>query len=232
MAQKRSSLWEVIVYPGDSLPPFYKDIIEQTQVPCALSPVHNADRYTLLDESEDKTHVAGAIKKPHQHLIIDFGSGANKTMEQVQELFCVPLNAKAVPSIVHNSRGAVRYLIHLDHPDKAQYRLDEIRYFNGFDCKDYFDLSSKEIDEMCLTICDYIEDNDIVEYADLVVASHSYMPWFNYVKNHSIFFTSYLKSRKYKQKEFLSAVKEQKTLEDIQKYLKKADERNAIEHDE
>ncbi len=190
----RTGIWEVILYP-DSLPVYWQDVIEQTKVPCALSPCHNMDMWTLLDEAENPEHRAGDYKKPHYHLFVDYGTGANKTEQQVIEDFVEPLHAKAHPSQVKTARGEARYLVHLDHPEKAQYRLDEIRFYNGFDYKDYYELSNKDIDDMSLKIREFIVDNSITEYSRLVdICAETDLHWFKYVRQNSLFFTAYLRS--------------------------------------
>lgn len=192
--QTRGPLWEVILYP-DSRPDFWQDVIEDTKVPCVLSPCHNMDRWTLKDEAKNPEHRAGELKKPHFHLFIDYGSGANKTEQQVTDDFVIPLNGREHPELVKSARGMVRYLIHLDHPAKAQYRLDEIRFFNGYDVKDYFELSNAEVDDMSLKIREFIVDNSITEYSRLVdICAVTDLHWFKYVRQNSLFFTAYLRS--------------------------------------
>ena len=232
---KRSNLWEVILYL-DSLPENFIEIIEDTRVPCILSPCHNLDVYNKLDYTRAQNEIAqlcvdngieyyddfdylygvanscriphpdcytlyrlldirpNIVKKCHYHLLVNYGTGANKSLKQVQEDFCIPLNALKYPSIVKSERGYVRYLIHLDHPDKAQYRLDEVRCFNGYYASDYFDISNREMDDLCVNVVNFISQNDIKSYAELEIACRVYRPWHKYVTNHTIFLSKLFES--------------------------------------
>lgn len=141
------------------------------------------------------THKSGQTKKQHYHLIVNYGAGANKSMEQVQEDFCEPLNSYKFPSIVKTERGAVRYLCHMDHPAKYQYRIDEVTFFNGYFPGDYFELSNKDMDKLGIAILKFISDNDIRSYSDLELVTRCYRPWHKYVCSHTIFFDKLLQSR-------------------------------------
>lgn len=136
----------------------------------------------------------GVQKKEHYHLLCDFGEGANKSMAQIQEIFCEPLNACKIPRIINSQRGAVRYLIHLDHPDKAQYRLDEVRCYNGYNTGDFFDISNRDLDKLSVTVMEFIVDNNIHNYADLERITRAYSPFHKYVCGHSVLLTSFFKS--------------------------------------
>lgn len=210
---QRSNIWEIILY-SDSMPKdTWKEIIFQTKVPCVMSPCHNMDIITVYDvengykrklkefpnmtltEYKNIFECEGNIKKEHYHLICNYGAGANKSLEQVQEDFCIPLNALAYPQIVKSERGAVRYLVHLDHPDKAQYRIDEVRFFNGYNPKDYFDISNADMDSLNIDIVNFIDNNNVDGYYELERITRKWAPWHKYIVSHSIFFTYYFNSR-------------------------------------
>ena len=215
----RSNQWEIILYP-ESLPEkTWQEIIFSTKVPCVLSPCHNMDFMTELDvekgykdklkefpamtraEYENIFYAVGDVKKEHYHLIVNYGNGANKSMEQVQEDFCIPLNSKKVPEIVKSERGAVRYLCHLDHPQKAQYRIDEVRFFNGYNPKDYFDISNADVDRLNIDIIQFIDDNNVSGYYELERITRKWLPWHKYIVSHSIFFTYFFNDRLQSQSE-------------------------------
>lgn len=196
MAKKidnRSKIWNVIFYP-DSAPDYWEDIIKDTHVSCAVSPLHNMDRWTAKDEAENPLHKKGETKKPHYHLHIHYDG--NKTQEQVFRDFCVPLNTKLNPVISNSDRNDTRYLIHLDNDDKAPYRMDEIRFFNGFDFKDYFEMSENEEFDMGNLIDNWIYEQKICEYSILRNRLYEldYKPWLRYVKGHLRHYELLLKS--------------------------------------
>lgn len=150
---KRSNLWICVIYP-DSMPDNSFEIIQNWHIPCALSPLHDKDR------NGDNTE-----KKKHYHLMLDFGSGQNKSYDQVRS-FTDQLNG-TIPIICHNRAAMIRYFVHIDNPEKKQYKKEDIICFSGFDIKDSF--SSFTNDSL---IYDHIEniiyENTICNYAYLV----------------------------------------------------------------
>lgn len=121
--------WSFIIYPESC--PDWREIFDQAAVPLFVSPEHNLDRWTTLDEKKDKRHVAGELKKNHRHAlqpweyavpretVIEFwrGEGINLT-------FVKP---------IRSPRGAGRYLTHMDSPDKVRYSDDDVVCFGGAD---------------------------------------------------------------------------------------------------
>lgn len=152
--EKRSNLWICIVYPGDSLPENYEDIINSWHLPVLISPIHDADKNA--DDSEKKKHI---------HLMIDFGSGQNKSLNQVQS-FTDQLKG-TVPMICHSRSAMIRYFIHLDNPEKSQYSIDDFKKFGGFDFKGAFDSFTSE-DQLYRFLENIIYDNAIFNYAVLL----------------------------------------------------------------
>ncbi|WP_457778438.1 Rep family protein, partial [Streptococcus uberis] len=72
-----------------------------------------------------------------------------------------------IPQKVKSIEGAVRYLIHADSPDKAQYTQADIKVIGNIDLDRYFKKTGVQKDELTAEIMDYICDNDITELADL-----------------------------------------------------------------
>ena len=210
---ERSTTWNIVFYP-ESAPETWQDIIESSHVPAVCSPCHNLDLFTKLDEDNAKKNLeklkgdevyylrefqrltgikAGYKKKEHYHLLVKFDS--LKSRQQVIDTFCLPLNANMFPQIAQSERGSVRYLIHMDNPQKPLYRLDEVRLFNGYDYQDFFDLSNAELSKIPMAVQEYIEEENIQSYAQLCEACRVYAPWFNYVINNTYFLTNYIDSR-------------------------------------
>lgn len=197
----RSSQWEIILYP-DSRPDFWEDVIFDSCIPCCLSPLHNRDYYDDYDEFKAKKKLetesdpseierlkgikSGVLKKPHHHLIVDYGTGANKTVQQVQNDLIIPLNALKYPLNITTIRGRVRYTVHMDHPKKAQYSLDDIKLYNNFQVKDFLDLSSADVDEIGLNVLQYITEFGFHDYYQLEIACRGWKPFHKYVVSHSI----------------------------------------------
>ena len=105
---KRGRNWTIIVYP-DSAPDDWRDQLDQLHIQWIESPLHDKD-----------TNPDGTVKKAHWHVLLLFDG--NKSYQQVKDI-TAKLNT-VNPQRVESARGMVRYMVHLDNPEKYQY--DEI----------------------------------------------------------------------------------------------------------
>ena len=62
-------------------------------------------------------------EKPHYHVILSYKG--NKSFEQIDEI--ARLLHAPIPQRVNSLTGAVRYLTHMDNPEKYQYESSDIR---------------------------------------------------------------------------------------------------------
>lgn len=147
----RTRAWVVVVYP-DSAPENWQQLIDDQHIEWVESPLHEFD-----------TNPTGEIKKPHYHVLLMFGGV--KSYAQVCD-FIKPLNCP-IPQRCHNAKAAVRYMAHLDNPDKFQYDVGSIKAHGGVDLAELLRPSSSErytlIDEMA----EYVKENHITEFQDL-----------------------------------------------------------------
>ena len=147
----RTRAWAVVVYP-DSAPENWQQLIDDQHIEWVESPLHEFD-----------TNPTGEVKKPHYHVLLMFGGV--KSYEQVCD-FIKPLNCP-IPQRCHNAKAAVRYMAHLDNPDKFQYDVGSIKAHGGVDLAELLRPSSSErytlIDEMA----EYVKENHITEFQDL-----------------------------------------------------------------
>lgn len=176
----RSNCWTFCVYPDDSLPENYLTIIDNWHVPVLLSPVHDMDK-----------NGNGMEKKKHIHVFMYFGKGANKSFEQVKK-YVMKLGG-CQPEVVNNSVGMIRYFVHRDNPEKAQYKIDDLKAFAGFEFMDAF---TNNYDESLLYdfIEGFIKDNDIHNIYVLVNALKcgNLNNELNFLRKHTIYFDKYL----------------------------------------
>ena len=178
--------WAFVVYP-ESLPEDWQDILKISGLQIAVSPLHDAD--LNADESE---------KKPHYHIIAIYGSPT--TYNNVLN-FTKKLNG-TIPIPLEQVRGYYRYLTHEDNPEKAQYDKSDIKLFNGFNIADFTDLTKSEVMKLKREILKAIRDNDLTEYCDLIdlleMEEDSRPEALEVATNHTIFFNTYLKARRFK----------------------------------
>lgn len=178
--EKRSNTWTFVVYPDDSLPENYLSIILSWHIAALLSPVHDSDLNG--DESEKKKHI---------HIMLYFGTGQNKSFNQVSE-FTSQLNG-TIPLIVHNTNALIRYFIHLDNPEKHQYSMNDLISVSGFQYHEAFENYTSE-QQLYQAIEEIINKEIIYNYAELIMYlnAHNMLYESMFVRKHTFFFNSYL----------------------------------------
>lgn len=149
----KSRTWGIVVYP-ESAPENWLELIEETYLAFAVSPLHDKD-----------VNPDGEIKKSHWHVILTWDgpvtqSAANKLADKI---------SAPQPIKLESVKGAYRYFTHKDNPEKYQYDEKEIRLFNGFDISNHIALTKEEKYEALSRIIDIIENKQFVEYYDLVL---------------------------------------------------------------
>ncbi len=182
---KKGRIWACVGYP-ESLPIDWLDQLQLTGLQVAISPLHDKD----LDPT-------GESKKPHYHIIINYDGPT--TLNHVKEL-CYSLNM-TIPIKLESLRGMYRYHIHIDNPDKYQYDDRDRILLNGFDPKQAEQLTIVETDKLQNELLEFIDNNDIIEYYDLLHllrTSESSQLLF-VAKNNTLLLNSYIKSRRHKQ---------------------------------
>lgn len=185
MAVIKKRHWAFVAYP-ESLPSDWLDRLCQSGLPCAISPLHDRD----IDPT-------GETKKPHYHVILCYsGPTALSVVSRLTSSLGQP-NPTALESV----RGYYRYLTHKDNPDKAQYSESDIKTLNGFDIRDFVEMSRSELLEVKTRIVNFIRDNDITEYSDLInmlIDADMVVEW-DTASCHTIFFDRYITSRRHDQ---------------------------------
>lgn len=185
MKQKKGRNWAFVVYP-ESLPANWEDIIYDTGLPMAFSPLHDMD----LDPT-------GEPKKPHYHVICYYDNST--TYESVKENVTDKLNG-SFPIKLESMRGMYRYHLHLDNPDKFQYKDSDRKFYNGFDVHRVGDYTYTEIATMLKQIQHFVIENKITEYSDLLdilLDNEMYSLW-DVARNHTLLLNTYITSRRYK----------------------------------
>ena len=144
--------WTFVMYP-DSLPENYLDILQQTGLEVAISPLHNKD----LDNEKE-------LKKAHYHVLLCFPGPT--TYKKVLSITS-KLNA-TVPQRVLSVKGIYRYFTHKDNPEKYQYDEQEIICLNGFDSENFVAMTTSQIKMIVRELTDIILKQNILEYVDLI----------------------------------------------------------------
>lgn len=188
MAEKnvKKRNWAFVLYP-ESAPEDWREQIQKAGIMAAISPLHDKD-----------TNPTGEPKKAHYHIILVYG---NPTTFKNVESFTKRLN-QPIPQPLEQVRGYYRYLTHLDNPEKYQYSAAEIQTVNGFDIRDFVEMTKAEITKNIRAVQQFIMDNDVTEYADLMEillqGGDTTADWFEVASTHTLFFSAYLKSRRFR----------------------------------
>jgi len=182
---KKGRIWACVGYP-ESLPSNWLEILQDTGLQIAISPLHDKD----LDPT-------GESKKPHYHIIFNYDGPT--TYNNVKNL-CDSLNM-TIPIKLESLRGMYRYHIHIDNPEKYQYDDRDRTLINGFDASSVDALTKTEVDKFINEILDFIEDNDILEYRDLIFELKDYPNMRLVACSHTVLFNTYIKSKRHKIKE-------------------------------
>ena len=183
----RTSAFTFLVYPTceeDRNKLF--DFLSNLKVPSCLSPLHNKDVNEINTETGETE-----FKKEHYHCVIDFGSGANKTVSQMFDLITPirdmaaianldkidektdPIKASAIIKVwknencVKNMRSLLRYFKHLDNPEKFQYLTEDYKTFCGFDIENRI-LSQEDSLVIFREIKNFVRKEECYLYCDLV----------------------------------------------------------------
>lgn len=170
--------WTFVVYP-ESINPDWIQILIETGLPFAISPLHDKD-----------TNPTGEPKKAHYHVCLTYDGPT--TYKSVNDNIC-QLIGSSVPQRVLSLRGIYRYLCHLDNPDKYQYNVNDIQEYNNF----HVDLTESEQVYEKSKIIDDISDNDIRDYYSLInyYLNNGDYQRFKIVSTCTFFFSKYIDSR-------------------------------------
>lgn len=189
MAKKyvKSRIWASVGYP-ESLPPDWLDKIRETGLQVAISPLHDKD-----------INPTGEVKKSHYHIIFNYEGPT--TYEHVKKL-CDSFNM-TIPIKLESLRGMYRYHLHLDNPEKYQYDDRDRILLNGFDSNSINELTKTEVMKIKKEILNFIEDNDILEYCDLLTTLlvNDMPQMIDVATSNTMLFNTFITSRRNKKNE-------------------------------
>lgn len=179
--------WAFVLYP-ESAPADWREQLAQSGIQAAISPLHDRD-----------LNADGEPKKPHYHVILVYG---NTTTYNNVKAFTNGKLGQTVPQPLEQVRGYYRYLTHADNPEKAQYSASDIQTINGFDIRDFVEMTKSEVTRYKRELLDFIRDNNLIEYSDLLDilldGGEATADLFEVASNHTLFLTKYIASRRYK----------------------------------
>jgi hypothetical protein len=147
----RARHWVIIIYP-ESAPKDWRDVLDNEHMPWVESPLHDKD-----------LNADGEIKKAHYHVLLMFEG--KKSFEQIKA-FSDCLNAP-IPQKVSSVKGMVRYMVHMDNPEKYQYDKSGIIGHGGADTAELLKPTSADRYVLIREMAEFVKDRNITEYNEL-----------------------------------------------------------------
>lgn len=181
----RTRTWTFVVYP-ESAPENWRDILDDLHIQWVESPLHDKD-----------LNADGSVKKPHWHILLQYEG--KKSFEQIKEV--TDSENAPIPQKVASAKGLVRYMAHLDNPDKFQYPVSEIRGHGGIDVAEYLKPTSSNRYVLIGEMIDFVDDNDITEMEDLLKYAKNFRfdDWFPLLCDNSAYIMgAMIKSRRHR----------------------------------
>lgn len=195
MAEKKSSqrtdtrtrTWTFVLYE-DSSPENWVDILDEEHIEWIESPWHDKD-----------INANGEKKKKHKHILLLFQG--KKSYEQIKDI-TDKLNAP-IPQRCHNAKSMVRYMAHLDNPEKAQYCSSDIKGHGGVDVAEMLRPCSSERYTLIKEMMSFCRENRVIEFQDLLdyAMEERFDDWFPLLCDScSYVLGQYIKSQRHRSK--------------------------------
>ena len=171
--------WATVLYP-ESAPEDWKEKLIDLKTPVYVSPLHDQD-----------VNPGGEKKKAHYHIVLTFEG--KKSRDQIKVL--TDSFGGVGQEVVNSLRGYVRYLCHLDNPEKYRYNENDIQCFGGADYDSIIGFpvaKYKALKEMQT----FVRQKRIIRFADLAdYAAEERPDWYKILTDcGTLYMTSYIKS--------------------------------------
>jgi len=162
--------WLIEVYP-ESAPENWRDIIDATHIEWVEGPLHNKD-----------VNPDGEIKKAHWHLTLLYpGKQRFETVKELTDKLHAPIPIKC-----KSVKGSIRYMVHKDNPEKAQYNWSDIKCHGGADLDALCAPTHTERLAILKDMVQFIKINHITEFQTMAeYTSENNTEWFNVMMNFS-----------------------------------------------
>lgn len=185
----RQRNWTFVIYPDDSAPDNWLEMMKYLNVRGFVSPLHT-------DTNPDETE-----KKPHRHVLLMFeGKKSYEQVKQIADGFNAP-----IPQPVPSKVGLARYLCHLDNPEKKQYKPQDVICLGGADYLETI-ATAADLDKVITEMEEFCDEQGIFSYAGLSRYARKYRPDWTRALRHrcTVHIKAYLQSCQWEVKEGIS----------------------------
>lgn len=171
---KRHQVWLGIFYEEDC--PGWEQELTERCIPALVSPLHDKDVWTEHDEKKwpDKGIKAGASKKPHRHIVVDYGQNNGVTFEVFMKDFAFlgkDGSGPARAAFAKSKGSSTAYLCHLTQDcrraGKAVYDESLVLEYCGADYQSWL-ASVNDLHNMMKEMRVFIRENNVTEFADFL----------------------------------------------------------------
>lgn len=163
----------------------WQEALASMHIPCAISPLHDQDI------KED-----GSVKKPHYHVVLMYTQkhSIGQVLEIIEEIH-------GVPDITHNYKGLVvgdltsmlRYLCHLDDPNKAQYPIEQVKIISSSLNYESAIQVDEDIIETLIDITEFIVTNHMTNFAQFMLwCARNNRSWFEIASQKATYYIATL----------------------------------------
>lgn len=193
-AGARTRNWAVIFYPED-LPENWQEKVDELMCRWIEGPLHDQD-----------VNPDGTPKKAHVHTLFMFDAVKNhaQVADMLKRAFGESESGSIIgvadPQQATDRSAVVRYMAHLDHPNKVQYDVADIKGHNGADPAEVLRYSATETIQMMIDMEEYIEEHGIMELADFSKAIRYDRPeWYTILATKQTrYFSDFIRSCRHK----------------------------------
>lgn len=181
----KAKYWTFLVYE-DSASSNWKELLKDTNVSLAISPIHDKD---LTD--------TGELKKAHYHVVLAF----NNTTTYNNALEIAKLCGANIVKKVFSMTGIYEYLTHENEDNKTHYSQNDIIKMNNFNLNEY-DVTTKKTEELndFKLIMNIIIDNNITTLSKLfqIISNSDNDNLFKILKSNAYLINCLIKENLYK----------------------------------
>jgi hypothetical protein len=158
-----------------------REVLDDLHLTYVISPLHDKD-----------INADGEPKKPHFHVMLIYSS--KKTFEQVKTL--TEKLSSPIPQPCNNKVGMIRYFIHIDNPDKAQYNQADIIAVGKVDIESCFTQTNREKAKTVMQILEFCNERGIDTLSALTdYCMKENFEWFNFIFQNTYFIDRVLHSK-------------------------------------
>lgn len=135
----------------------------------------------------------GDLKKPHRHVLVmlDYSAPLQTWLNNF-----APLDIHYM-EIVKSKRGYMRYLCHLDNPDKARYLTSDVISLGGVDISCIYEKTQRDADNLEIAILNAIVEHklsDVTKLQNYLLHESHNMDAYREVKAHYGYWSQYMRN--------------------------------------